>query len=405
MYREEILNILKVHAIELLMLEINSYDLADIKGISQQLKSPFTNTKRKKYKKELTYLLDSMDNHHIYHYTNQFDVNFLMFKYRKINQIIILGPFLQRRPYEQQCQEMLQRVQIKLSRMNTLKQYLLKVPVCPYSQALKMTRLAMRYLKNKYHYEEVLTVDFSFHELPESHAENKEQYEYTLAQIQHRYDLENRMLTAVENGNVEEAFKLYTQMTLSVSGLKRVKDELMNHKYKVYLINSLFRKAIEKANVNLLTVDYISKRFAALIDEANTLEALDQVAKDLIYEYATAVIKVKSLNYSPKISKVVQYIEMHLDQPISLEQLAENVELAPAYLSRLFNQETGQTISQYIMSLRLKKGRNLIKTTSMRIDEIAQYVGFKQQSYFTKCFRQQYGQTPLQYRNQCETTV
>ena len=405
MYHQETFNILKTHAIELLMLEINSYDLSDIKGISQKLKSPFTNTKRKKYKKELNDLLVSMDNNHIYHYTNQFDVNFLMFKYRKIKQIIILGPFLQRRPNEQQCQEMLQRVQIKLSRMNTLKHYLLKVPVCSYTQALKMTRLAIRYLKSKYYYEEVLTVDFSFHELPESHAENKEQYDYTLAQIQKRYDLENRMLTAIENGNVTEALQLYTQITVSVAGIQRVRDELLNQKYKSYLMNTLSRKAIENAHVNLLTVDHMSRRFAALIDEANSVEELEQITKDLVYEYTATVMKVKSLNYSPRISKAIQYIEMHLDQPISLEQLAENIELAPAYLSRLFNQEVGQTVSQYIMSLRLDKGRNLLKTTSMRIDEVAQFVGFNQQSYFTKCFRQQYGLTPLQYRKQHKRTV
>ncbi|MCS4486567.1 helix-turn-helix domain-containing protein [Staphylococcus americanisciuri] len=405
MYHQETFNMLKAHAIELLMLEINAYDLSDIKGISQQLKSPFTNTKRKKYQKELTHLLASMDNHHIYHYTNQFDVNFLMFKYRKINQIIILGPFLQRRPREQQCQEMLQRVQIKLSRLYTLKQYLLQVPVCPYSQALKMTRLAMRYLKNKYRYEEVLTVDFNFHEMPESYAEHKEQYDYTLAQIQQRYNLENRMLTAIENGNVEEALALHTQIMVSVAGIQRARDTLLNQKYKVYLINSLSRKAIERAHVNLLTVDQLSKKFATQIDEANSVEDLEQIAKNLIYEYTATVIKAKSLHYSPKISKVVQYIEMNLDRPITLKELAENVELAPAYLSRLFNKETGQSVSQYMMSLRLKKGKNLLETTSMSIEDIASYVGFQQQSYFAKCFRDYFGQTPLQYRKQYHVKV
>ncbi|UXR78586.1 AraC family transcriptional regulator [Staphylococcus sp. IVB6227] len=405
MYQQETFDMLKTHAIELLMLEINRYDWSDIKGVSQQLKSPFTNTKRKKYKKELTQLLASMDSQHIYHYTNQFDVNFLMFKFRKVEQVIILGPFLQRRPNEQQCQEMLQNVQIKLSRLNTLKQYLLKVPVCSYNQALKMTRLAMRYLKNKYHYDEVLTVDFNFHELPETHAENKAQYDYTLAQIQQRYDLENRMLIAIENGMVEEALQLNTQIVASVSGLQRVRDELLNQKYKSYLMNSLSRKAIERANVNLLTVDHISQRFATLIDEANTLEELEQIDKDLIYEYAVTAMKVKSLNYSSAISKTIQYIEMHIDQPILLEQLAENVSLAPAYLSRLFNKEVGQSISKYILILRLETACNLLKTTSMHIDEIAQYVGFNQQSYFTKCFRFHYGQTPSQYRKQYKSSL
>ena len=56
---------------------------------------------------------------------NQFDAHFLMFKYRKLHQVIILGPFLLQRPSENKCLEMLQEVQIKHSKLTILKQYLL----------------------------------------------------------------------------------------------------------------------------------------------------------------------------------------------------------------------------------------------------------------------------------------
>lgn len=88
-----------------------------------------------------------MKSNMIYHYVNQFDAHFLMFKYRKLHQVIILGPFLLQRPSENKCLEMLQEVQIKHSKLTILKQYLLQIPVCQYSQALNMTHLAVRYLK------------------------------------------------------------------------------------------------------------------------------------------------------------------------------------------------------------------------------------------------------------------
>ena len=70
-----------------------------------------------------------------------------MFKYRKLHQVIILGPFYFKDRVKINVSEMLQEVQIKHSKLTILKQYLLQIPVCQYSQALNMTHLAVRYLK------------------------------------------------------------------------------------------------------------------------------------------------------------------------------------------------------------------------------------------------------------------
>ena len=75
------------------MVSLERYDLEDLKHISSHLKSPFTNTKSKRYKSRTTKLLENMKSNMIYHYVNQFDAHFLMFKYRKLHQVIILGPF------------------------------------------------------------------------------------------------------------------------------------------------------------------------------------------------------------------------------------------------------------------------------------------------------------------------
>ena len=396
----EVFGILQTHAFELLMVSLERYDLEDLKHISSHLKSPFTNTKSKRYKAELQKLLENMKSNMIYHYVNQFDAHFLMFKYRKLHQVIILSPFLLQRPSENKCLEMLQEVQIKHSKLTILKQYLLQIPVCQYSQALNMTHLAVRYLKNRNIHYSVEDIDFSFHRNPESHAKDKAQYEFTFNKIKERYDIENRMLTAIQNGNADEALNLFKLMKVSVSGIRRVTDDLLNHKYRGFLVNTLCRKAIEKANVNLLTINDISGKYAAEIDDATDIEDLDNVMENLIYEYAQTALKVKSLKYSANINTVIQHIKINLDRPLCLNELADLVGLAPSYLSRLFNQETGQSVSQYIMQLRVEKGRDLLIHTPMKVDEISNYIGFKQQSYFTKCFKAKYQLSPLEYRKQ-----
>ncbi|AJC95017.1 helix-turn-helix domain-containing protein [Staphylococcus hyicus] len=392
------LEIVKAHALDLLKLDMNVFELTDYKQMSHIFKSPFTNVKRKQFKIDFQHFISQLESRKIYHYKNLFGVQYVLFKYKKCNQIVIIGPFLEKRPNERMCHEMLLNANISISNLTTLKQYLIKVPVCHYNDALKMAHLAVRFLKNKFSHYPVMHIDFNLHPESVSYAEQKLQHHYMMTDIKDRYELENKMLAAIQNGNIDEALALHTQINLFVSGLKRLKDDLLNLKYRAYLQNTLCRKTIEKARVNLLTIDVLSAKYAALIDEAENIEILEIVTHDMIREYAETALKVNALKHTPKINKVIQYIEMYLDQTLTLSELAKSVKLSPTYLSRTFSQEIGKTIPQYIMELRLKKACDLLETTEMPIEHVAQYVGFKRQSYFSHCFKKVYGCTPIQYK-------
>lgn len=203
---------------------------------------------------------------------------------------------------------------------------------------------------------ETVEIDFSFHANETFLADSKLQSDYTLQEIEYRYNLENQLLTAVENGNVEEALTILKKMSLSVTGLRRVKDDLSNEQYKAYLINTLCRKAGEKAGVSLIHIDEISARYAAMIDRTLDVEVLEELTYTIVKEYAERAMKIKANAFSPKVSKVIQYIERNLDSNLTLEELANYVNLAPSYLSRIFNQECHQSLSQFITALRIKKG-------------------------------------------------
>ena len=85
---------------------------------------------------------------------------------------------------------MLQEVQIKHSKLTILKQYLLQIPVCQYSQALNHDASSCSIFKNRNIHYSVEDIDFSFHRNPESHAKDKAQYEFTFNKIKERYDIE-----------------------------------------------------------------------------------------------------------------------------------------------------------------------------------------------------------------------
>ena len=83
---------------------------------------------------------------------------------------------------------------------------------------------------------------------------------------------------------------------------------------------------------------------------------------------------------------------------ITLNQLAEMVYLSPSYLSRIFTKETGNSFNDYLNAVRINKAKSLLKYNDLRVADVANAVGFDDQSYFTKVFRRITGVTPVKYR-------
>jgi hypothetical protein len=89
---EETLDILQAHAQQLLGIQLEAFEQEDLKGVTNKIKTPFTNTKRKSFKHELKIFLQNMNSNKIYHYCNRLGINFLLFKFKKYKRIYIIGP-------------------------------------------------------------------------------------------------------------------------------------------------------------------------------------------------------------------------------------------------------------------------------------------------------------------------
>ncbi|MBM7568429.1 response regulator transcription factor [Paenibacillus sacheonensis] len=98
------------------------------------------------------------------------------------------------------------------------------------------------------------------------------------------------------------------------------------------------------------------------------------------------------------ISKLHQYIRAHLGGDLSLTRLSEIVYLNPAYLSVLYKQQTGGNLSEYIAEARIEKAKELLTTTSLKIHEIAEQIGFETAGYFNRFFKKRLHLTPQEFR-------
>ncbi|WP_248925263.1 helix-turn-helix transcriptional regulator [Paenibacillus hamazuiensis] len=99
-----------------------------------------------------------------------------------------------------------------------------------------------------------------------------------------------------------------------------------------------------------------------------------------------------------KISEIVQYINRHYAEPITLTALSERFYISPYYLSRAFKEITGFSFVEYLNVTRIKKAQQLLKETNAKIIEIADQVGFENIAHFGRVFKKLTKLAPLEYR-------
>ncbi|MBO7745149.1 response regulator [Paenibacillus sp. MWE-103] len=102
---------------------------------------------------------------------------------------------------------------------------------------------------------------------------------------------------------------------------------------------------------------------------------------------------------SEVVEQLHRYVEAHIEGDLSLNRLAEHVYLTPFYLSRLYKQKTGHSISDYITRTRIESAKRLLGESALKIHEVGMRIGYDSPSYFTRFFKKATLLTPQEYRD------
>lgn len=89
-----------------------------------------------------------------------------------------------------------------------------------------------------------------------------------------------------------------------------------------------------------------------------------------------------------------RYLDEHYDEIITLETMAEKLDVSPYYLSRIFSQESGFSLVSYLTSIRMDRAMDMLKHERMPVAEVAESVGYENSGYFSKVFKNYFGVVP-----------
>ena len=146
---------------------------------------------------------------------------------------------------------------------------------------------------------------------------------------------------------------------------------------------------------------YLAKPFHAGVLTATVRSLLQNRAK--LKQYYTDNQPMEASTGSDMdrdfISRVRRIVEEHIDNPaFSVEEIGRLVGMSRVQLYRKLKALTNLSPNEYVRTMRLQKAAVLLKTSDLNMAEVAYEVGFSSPSYFAKCYREQYGETPLDYQ-------
>ncbi len=222
------------------------------------------------------------------------------------------------------------------------------------------------------------------------------------------YEAENYFLKMIERGNVDGVLRAKTQVLANyrgsnVNASKRSSSvprmSLEEAKVTSNIFRILIRKPAERGGLHPVVINAITQSYLQKINATTSVSKLMEYNDELLLELTNEVHKKQMEMYSSHISQTVDYIRCNYSQPLSLDIISKEVGISPSHLSRSFKKETGATIVEYIRDWRCEEAKDLLRTTTLSVQDISSYVGYSDNNYFSKVFKDKYHMTPMGWRN------
>lgn len=226
------------------------------------------------------------------------------------------------------------------------------------------------------------------------------QLNQSTAQLDYPYNflLEKEIIHSLRMGSGDEAVSLIRQFVneLMAAGLKKlVIQQGMNQ-----LLGSI-QHAMLQSGVNPITLFEGINLYQELNQLQEPDEMLDWMEKRVIGSYMKELMGRQGIQLQQFVEGVLVYIQDHYRTDLSLESCADRFGTTPYTLSRAIKQVTGINFIDYVTNLRMEQAKELLRTTTLKINEIAEQVGY-QPTYFNRIFKKVEGVPPSQYREMAQ---
>ena len=216
--------------------------------------------------------------------------------------------------------------------------------------------------------------------------------------------------------NLKNADVMEEQFQLKESVMKSIKDknmEAIREQVLVYLkrledeksSSAFFAKYLILDIVKAIYQEFGTYNETMIMNTANDIMNSNDLKKvgEVLIKILEEIVEMDRENLpdtSVTVLEIKKIVKNEYMNDIGLEEIAKKVCLTSSYVSFIFKKETGNTLIKYLTDYRLKQAKELLENSNMKIIDIGKACGYSNQSYFNKLFKNNYGMTPKQYREQ-----
>lgn len=214
------------------------------------------------------------------------------------------------------------------------------------------------------------------------------------------YRPEMEFYSAIRSGDICRVRELCKESLLDKKGLGILsQDPLQNIKYHFVITAAMAARYCIEGGMDMAESYSLSDFYIQKADGCASREEVAELHPVMCEDYTERMYKLRGRKVSSRqIALCLDYIYDHLHTRITVADLAELVGFHPSYLSKLFQKETGSSISRYIRCKKIETAQNMLAYTDYSPAEISSTLAFPSQSYFTEVFRKYTGMTPSKYR-------
>ena len=207
----------------------------------------------------------------------------------------------------------------------------------------------------------------------------------------YEYDVSG-IVSAVENGEKGEIERSVNKL------IDALKDNPVPYGYLSCLMSRIYYGVSRRAwKIHAEIPRY--QEFKRKFDAEHSLDTKTEILMDMLLSASMAITQGGAggrLSLAREIDRIIE--EGYMQNAMSLTYIAEHTGKSEAYISNLYKTERDQNILERITDLRMKKAREELSGTDMKIYEIARSIGYIDASYFCKLFRKHEGVSPAEYR-------
>ncbi len=210
------------------------------------------------------------------------------------------------------------------------------------------------------------------------------------------HESEQILLMHIRQGNREAGRKLLSQLFARIRIATGVNVD--DFRARALELAVLLSRAALDGGAEPESVIGINYTALSQVQEATSVQEVSAWLLRISERFLSFVFEAQTAPHREVIVLARRYVRGHAAEKIGLTEVAQSVGLSPAYLSGLFKEEMGITFTAYLARVRVDSAKNMLKTGTTSLAQVAAETGFADQSHFSRVFKRNTGTSPARYR-------